>query len=97
MLASVAHGGVGLQDAVDRPRLHVHHLDDGGRHPEGDGAAVQVEAEADLPLPPLPLPVRRHHPQSMYFGGVGAALLLPDGRLEAAADPRRVGAVVVSP
>ena len=97
VLASVAHGGAGLQDAVDRPRLHVHHLDDGGRHPEGDGAAVQVEAEADLPLPPLPLPVRRHHPHSMYFGGVGAALLLPDGRLEAAADPRRVGAVVVSP
>ncbi|MCD4526739.1 gamma-glutamyltransferase [Nocardioides sp. cx-173] len=30
---------------------------------------------------------------TMYFGGVGAALVGPDGRLDAAADPRREGAV----
>jgi gamma-glutamyltranspeptidase/glutathione hydrolase len=97
VLASVAHGGAGLQEAVDRPRLHVHHLDDGEVDVDASGATVQVEAEADLPLPALDLPVRRHEPQSMYFGGVGAALRLPDGGLQAAADPRRVGAVVVSP
>jgi gamma-glutamyltranspeptidase/glutathione hydrolase len=89
VLASYAHGGVGLQEAVDRPRLHVHHLDE-----PVDG--VQVEAESDLPLPPLDLPVRRHEPQSMYFGGVGAALRREDGSLAAAADRRRVGAVLVS-
>jgi hypothetical protein len=32
----------------------------------------------------------------MYFGGVGAALRLGTGDLEAAADPRRAGAVAVS-
>ena len=31
--------------------------------------------------------------RTMYYGGVGAALLRPDGVLEAAADPRREGAV----
>ncbi len=30
---------------------------------------------------------------TMYYGGVGAALVHADGRLEAAADPRRDGAV----
>ncbi len=30
---------------------------------------------------------------TMYFGGVGAALVRPDGSLDAAADPRREGAV----
>lgn len=30
---------------------------------------------------------------SMYYGGVGATLAHPDGRLQAAADPRREGAV----
>ena len=32
----------------------------------------------------------------MYFGGVGAALRLASGRLEAAADPRRAGAALVT-
>jgi gamma-glutamyltranspeptidase/glutathione hydrolase len=68
----------------------VHHLDAG----DTDGAA-RIEAEEDLPLPGLDLPVRRHHPQSMYFGGVAAALLRSDGVLEAAGDPRRAGAVAV--
>ena len=86
VLASAAHGGATLQAAVDRPRLHVHHLPDGG---------VQVEAEEDLPLPELDLPVRRHQVHSMYFGGVGAALREPSGALEAAADPRRAGVVLV--
>ncbi len=94
VLASVAHGGAGLQDAVDRPRLHVHHLDDGD---DVEAGSVRVEAEEDLPLPELGLPVRRHHPWSMYFGGVGAALLRADGGLEGAADPRRAAVVAVSP
>ena len=90
VLAAVAHGGASLQDAVDRPRLHVHHLDE-------QGLRVRVEAEEDLDLPELALPVRRHHPHSMYFGGVGAALRRPSGGLEAAADPRRAGVALVSP
>ena len=96
VLATVAHGATSLQEAVDQPRLHVHHLEDDEGPRDGDGPRVQVEAEEDLPLPDLDLPVRRHHPLSMYFGGVGAALRLPSGRLEAAADPRRAGAALVS-
>lgn len=37
--------------------------------------------------------VMRESELSMYYGGVAATLVHPDGRLEAAADPRRDGAV----
>ena len=37
--------------------------------------------------------VRRESELSMYFGGVGVAVTRPDGHLQAAADPRRDGAV----
>ena len=40
--------------------------------------------------------VRVEHEPSMYFGGVGAALTTPDGRLEAVADPRREGVAAVA-
>lgn len=88
VLAPFAHAGVTLQEAVDRPRLHVAHLEDG---------SVRVEAEEDLPMPPTDLPVRHHHAHSMYFGGVAAALRGADGGLAAAADPRRAGVTKVSP
>ena len=87
VLASFAAGGIPLQDAVDRPRVHVHHLADG---------SVRIDAEDDAALPPVDLPVQSHHPHSMYFGGVGAALRRGDGSLLAAADPRRAGVAVVS-
>ncbi|MDQ1620727.1 MAG: gamma-glutamyltranspeptidase / glutathione hydrolase [Actinomycetota bacterium] len=88
VLAAFTTGGSALQEAIDRPRLHVHHLDDGG-------LPLQVEAEADMPLPELDLPVRRHEAHSMYFGGVAAAHLSASGALTAAGDPRRAGAVAV--
>lgn len=73
VLAGFAAGGLGLQQAVDHPRVHVHRA---GRPTE------EVKVETDL---------------TMYYGGVGATLLRhdDDGRphLEAAADPRRDGAV----
>jgi gamma-glutamyltranspeptidase/glutathione hydrolase len=90
VLASFTNGHTDLQHAIDRPRLHLHYLDD------ATGSA-RIEAEEDMPLPELDLPVRRHHPLSMYFGGVGAAYLAPSGEITAAADPRRAGAVAVSP
>ena len=64
-------GGLGLQEAIHHPRVHVH---DAGR----DGEVVKREREEGL---------------TMYYGGVAATLLRPDGRLVAAADPRREGAV----
>ncbi len=62
-------GGLSLQEAVDRQRLHVHRA---GRPEET---------------------VRREADPNMYFGGVGATLVKADGRLVAAADTRRAGAV----
>ena len=70
VLAGFINGGLGLQDAVNHPRVHVHRA---GR-PDED---VKVET-------PRP---------TMYYGGVGVTLRKPDGRLVAAADPRRDGAV----
>jgi gamma-glutamyltranspeptidase/glutathione hydrolase len=90
VLASFTNGHTDLQHAIDRPRLHLHYLDD-------TTASARIEAEEDMPLPELDLPVRRHEPLSMYFGGVGAAYLAPTGEITAAADPRRAGAIAVSP
>lgn len=73
VVAGFVNGGLGLQQAVDHPRVHVHRA---GRPDE------VVKVETDL---------------TMYYGGVGATLLRRDGagalHLEAAADPRRDGAV----
>ena len=74
VLAGLVNGRMGLQQAIDHPRVHVHRA---GRPEE------EVKVEDD---------------PSMYFGGVGATLLRRDGDgvvLEAAADPRRDGAVRV--
>ena len=74
VLAGFAAGGLGLQEAVDHARVHVHRA----------GRADEV--------------VKREEEPSMYFGGVGATLLRhgADGfHVEAAADPRRDGAIRV--
>ena len=88
VVSSFAHGAYGLQAAVDRPRMHVRRAVDGSE---------VLEYEEDLHVPDLPrgvdLPRHPHHPESMYFGGVGAAVGGPGGHLDAAADPRRSGAV----
>lgn len=72
-----------LAESIRHPRLHVRHIIDEQR--------TEVMHEADLVLPALDLPTTEHHELAMFFGGVAAALLKPDGRLEAAADPRRGG------
>lgn len=88
VLAGYAGGASDLAGAIARPRLHVTHAASG----------VRVDYEEDLqPKPPSDLPGRRHPPHSMFFGGVGAALLEADGVLSAAADPRRAAVVAVGP
>lgn len=72
-----------LAEAIRHPRLHVRHYPAEGRS--------EVTYEADLDLPELDLPTTEHHELAMFFGGVAATLLRPDGQLEAAADPRRGG------
>lgn len=91
VLAAFSHGGATLQEAIDRPRLHVHYPLDEAELP------VRVEAEEDMPVPELDLPVFHHHRLSMYFGGVAAAHLDSSGQIIAAGDPRRAGVVAVSP
>jgi gamma-glutamyltranspeptidase/glutathione hydrolase len=68
-VAGFVNGGLGLQQAVNHPRVHVHRA---GRPDE------VVKTETDL---------------TMYYGGVAATLRTADGRMIAAADPRRDGAV----
>jgi len=79
-----------LQHAITAPRVHVRF--------DGDGAPV-VEHESDAGIAAaveeLGLGAHDHGETSMYFGGVGAAYRLPDGRLMSAGDPRREAAVDV--
>lgn len=84
--------GLGLQEAIDRPRMHLSIRPDGS-------SRVEYESDSDLARAAAwsGLPVVEHRELSMFFGGVGAGLLDPDGRLSAAADPRRESATAVSP
>jgi gamma-glutamyltranspeptidase/glutathione hydrolase len=83
--------GTGLQEAIDRPRLHVRVGGPGGPCVEHEDAPEVTAAVAASGLP-----ATVHPPQSMYFGGVGAAHRAPDGTLTAAADPRREAATGIS-
>lgn len=82
-----------LQQAVDAPRVHVQV---GGAL----GGKVVVDHESDpgieAAIAASGLPGHDHGPRSMYFGGVGAAYRREDGALEAAGDPRRAGAALVT-
>lgn len=82
--------GMGLQEAIDAPRLHVRVLD-------GDEAVVEHEPDPaiDAAVDAAGLPGTVHAPNSMYFGGVGAALARADGELSAAGDPRRAAATAI--
>ncbi|MEJ2514046.1 MAG: gamma-glutamyltransferase [Gammaproteobacteria bacterium] len=77
--------GMSLAEAIDAPRLHVERTADGWC----------AAAEPGLPLDALAMPHRCFEELSMFFGGVGAALVDGSGRLEAAADPRRRGSARV--
>ncbi len=83
-LVNFVHVGMPLDDAIAHPRLHVEVL-------EGQPS---IACEAGLPLDDIQGLVKRYFPkQSMYFGGVQAALFSPQTGLLAAADPRRSGGV----
>lgn len=91
VITHMARHGEDLQTAIDRPRMHPRRLDDGTTrvdHEVDEGIAASLDAAG--------LPRFEHPPMSMYFGGVGAALLQPDGSFTAAADGRRVAATLVT-
>lgn len=78
--------GMPLEDAIAHPRLHV----------DTSGDELRLMAEPGLDIPEVDLPLTLFPGIVMYFGGVGAAVCYREGDLEAAADPRREGAVFVS-
>jgi gamma-glutamyltranspeptidase/glutathione hydrolase len=87
VVAGVVGYGLPVREAIDRPRLHP---EDARLHLEGgvtEAAALALEGDGwDLV---------RWGGRNLYFGGVSAVELLPDGRLAAAGDSRRGGAGVV--
>lgn len=99
-LAGIA-GGMGLQEAVDAPRLHVTRRPDGSERLDLeedvvlDRAAADAEDAADAADSAAAGVERRvYAAHSMYFGGVAACAV--DGReLHVAADPRRDGRTAV--
>jgi gamma-glutamyltranspeptidase / glutathione hydrolase len=84
VLASVLHGRLEPQEAIDRPRFH----------PAGD--VVNAEPGVDetwlSELEAAGRPVRRWAARHHYFGGVSAV-----GRSTAGADPRRSGLALALP
>lgn len=82
VVAAVAIEQGSIGDALDHPRVHVAVQEDG---------SARIKAEPGAVVPDHHLPVDRFDDLNMYFGGVGAALVEPNGRLSAATDPRRPG------
>jgi gamma-glutamyltranspeptidase / glutathione hydrolase len=79
VVANVIGRGMGVEEAVDAPRLHL-----------ADGN-VYVEPGIELAREN----VVRFGRRNLYFGGVSAVELRADGTLAAAGDPRRGGAGMV--
>ncbi len=79
-----------LQEAINRPRLHLRLGDEGFvvEHEPDDDLTAAVAASG-LPSHAYPAP-------HMYFGGVGAAYRSATGDLRAAGDARREAAVGIS-
>src|ERR671912_553579 len=75
--------GMALEDAVLAPRFHA----------EGDLFAYEAGAlTADLDTYER---VLTYETPNMFFGGINAVRRTPDGRFEAAADPRRSGGTAI--
>jgi gamma-glutamyltranspeptidase / glutathione hydrolase len=74
--------GVPVDEAIDRPRLHV------------DGNVLHLEGGFDDP-PPTGWTTISWSNRNLYFGGVAAVERRPDGTLAAAGDPRRGGHGIV--
>jgi gamma-glutamyltranspeptidase/glutathione hydrolase len=91
--------GADLQEAINRPRLHLRRVP-GPDGPDGTDGGFVVEHEPDDELAAAVaasgLPSRAYDAPHMYFGGVGAAYRSSTGLLQAAGDARREAAVGIS-
>lgn len=76
--------GLSPVEAINAPRVHV-----------DVGAKVRIAHEPGIDIPLTDLEVLLYDGPHMYFGGVGLAVQLPDGTVEAATDPRRNGVALV--
>jgi gamma-glutamyltranspeptidase/glutathione hydrolase len=87
VVVNVIGRGLGVREAIERPRVHLEeplvHLE--GPVDEGEAAALEARGEQ----------VVRWSGRNLYFGGAAAVELLPGGVLAAAGDPRRGGTGVV--
>jgi gamma-glutamyltranspeptidase / glutathione hydrolase len=87
VLTRALEGSMSLRDAVESPRIHP------------EGAALDCEgglrSEVLDALDAAGEQVVRWPDRNLYFGGAQAVAAHPDGRLEAAGDPRRGGAGAV--
>jgi gamma-glutamyltranspeptidase/glutathione hydrolase len=86
VVANVAARGLGVEEAVEAPRMHV---EEGVVHCEDPTVADEVEAAG--------YPVVRWQDRNLFFGGASAVEIREDGSLAAAGDPRRGGGSVVVP
>jgi len=84
VVANVIAGGLGVEEAVDAPRIHV---EGGVAHCEDPTAADELEAAG--------YPVVRWRAKNLFFGGVSAVAAGEEGVLAAAGDPRRGGGAAV--
>ena len=84
VIANVVAGGMGVEQAVDAPRVHA---ESGVVHCESPAAADALEAEGRA--------VVRWRERNLYFGGASAVEVLDGGAFAAAGDPRRGGGSVV--
>jgi gamma-glutamyltranspeptidase/glutathione hydrolase len=83
---AVGHG-LPVDEAIDAPRVHV---EEGHVHCEGGTDPATLDE-----LERRGHDVVRWRRRNLYFGGVSAVELLPDGTLHAAGDPRRGGHGIV--
>jgi len=81
---NVAARGLGVEEAVEAPRLH---FENGVVHCEDPSAADELEAAGYA--------VVRWREHNLFFGGVSAVEIRDDGSLAGAGDPRRGGGAVV--
>lgn len=91
-ISNVLDFGMGIQQAVNAPRLHHQHLPDRLQYEPG---SLTPETISALEAMGQTLDERiRTGDVYPYIGDIQAILVGPDGMLEGAADPRRGGAAV---
>ncbi len=91
-ISNVIDYGMGIRAAVNAPRLHHQHLPDRIQYEAGSLREETVRALEAMGHEMLER--RRPNDTYPYIGDIQAIMMMPDGTLEGASDPRRGGAAV---